>query len=330
MKFEKKLFFDLAENSEIRFYKWVYRGAGRLLHAAFLFKRQKGEILAGSVTFFAILSFCPLILMAISLSGIIINDPTSSKEFVMKLFSDSIPNLAPWILSSMEKIVKNHVENGGVSIANSALLFYSLMSVVSTVIFGINYISKTKPKGGVIIEDLKSAMLGGSVGVFLVSLIVISQKTFLLSLAGDSDSAVFMALSSLMKYNFLSIITSLVFFTCFYKYATSRSITTRDAFKGALTFVGCFLIGKSFYWVYFEMFKSELEITYGNFFTIFTAVLWIYYLTCSFFYGASTAYVKGQEVFDEATLFQEVAAAHISMTPSPSQNQEIDPEDQAA
>lgn len=304
MKFESKKIYDLAENSEVRFYQWIYLGAGRLLHSFFLFKRQKGEILAGAVTFFAILSFCPLILLAIGLTGTFIEDPLAAKQFVMNTFSSTIPNLAPWIVESIGKIVENNVKSGGPSIMNSLLLFYSLMGLVSTVVFGINYISQSKVRGGIIVEDFKSALLGGSVGVFLLCLIFISEKDFLLSLTSGPKSSGYFILSTLFKFNFLSIVTSLAFFTYFYKYATAREITQRDAFKGAVTFVGCFLFGKSFYWVYFTMFKAELEMTYGNFFTIFTAVLWIYYLTCSFFYGATTAYIKGAEVFDDSSLFE--------------------------
>ena len=51
-----------------------------------------------------------------------------------------------------------------------------------------------------------------------------------------------------------------------------------------------FFVGKTFYWVYLKHFQTEMIKNFGDFYTIVEAVVWIYFLACSFFYSASVTY----------------------------------------
>jgi membrane protein len=65
-----------------------------------------------------------------------------------------------------------------------------------------------------------------------------------------------------------------------------------DAILGAGVFVFLFMAGRSFYWVYLHYAEKDLAKSYGNFYTLIVAILWIYYLICSFFFSASVAYAN--------------------------------------
>jgi membrane protein len=92
---------------------------------------------------------------------------------------------------------------------------------------------------------------------------------------------------------------SLLFFSFLYKSVIPLKVSIKDSFAGALTFVGCFMAGKSFYWVYHLYSKDGLSQAYGNFYTMVIATFWIYFLMSSFFYGACVASLKTQKMMDQ-------------------------------
>lgn len=278
-------------------FKMMAKLGHRLIHGFFYFKKRKGEILAGSATFFSILSFCPIILLFISMTGYITNDFALAKDHVLNVVNSSFPNLAPWIMESISKIVEGQLKGvSGTNFVNIFLLFYATMGVVSSLMFGLHYTSKTEQKGGFIFEDMKSLVAGFMFTSFIFSLLIISNQNLFYTLIKATPETK-QVLNYFYKGGMLPALMSLGFFTMFFKYATSRKVTWKDSFQGSLTFVSCFMIGKSFHWIYMTMAKNSLTQTYGNFETIIIAVLWVYFLMCSFYYGASVAYMKYDEIY---------------------------------
>tara|TARA_R110002072_G_scaffold276051_1_gene437285 strand:+ start:10827 stop:11810 length:984 start_codon:yes stop_codon:yes gene_type:complete len=288
---------EYTSHYESSSFKIMAKLGHRLIHGFFYFKKRKGEILAGSATFFSILSFCPIILLFISMTGYVTNDFEMAKTHVLEVVNSSFPNLAPWIMDSISKIVEGQLKGiSGTNIVNVFLLFYATLGVVSSLMFGLHHTSKTEQKGGFIFEDMKSLGVGLMFTSFIFSLLVISNKNLFYALTKMSESSM-VYMDFLYKGGMLPAILSLVFFTFFFKVGTTRKISISDAFYGSLTFVSCFVMGKSFHWIYMTMAKSSLTQTYGNFETIIIAVLWVYYLMCSFYFGASVAYLKYDEIY---------------------------------
>lgn len=275
--------------------------ANRLIDAFFLFKKRKGEIVAGAATFFAILSFCPVILLMISLTGFFMEGPEMAKSYVLGAIEMNVPQLAPWILQSLERIIDAQLKtSAGFTVLNTLILFYACLGVVGSMIFGLNTITKHESKGGFFFEDGKSIIFGALVAVFMGALLFISNKKMVMGLVGDSGPLLTSIMNVLTSYNVLPALLSLSFFTFFYQIAVPRPVAMKDAFLGASAFVGCFMAGKSFYWIYLLYSKDSLTQSYGNFYTLFIAVFWVYFLMCSFFYGASVVSVGGgQKAFEE-------------------------------
>ena len=118
---------------------------------------------------------------------------------------------------------------------------------------------------------------------------------------------------------------SLVFFTAFYKWSMQVPVRTKDAALGAASFVSCFMIGKSFHWVYMKVAKDALSQSYGNFETMIIAVLWVYFLMCAFFFGASVAHASYEEIYgankkpksDEGNVLKMPSPQQKAMPPRP-------------
>ena len=85
-------------------------------------------------------------------------------------------------------------------------------------------------------------------------------------------------------------VIALTFFTFYYKWLTPIKVRFNDAFIASASFVMLFYLGKTFYWVYLKHFQVEMINNFGDFYTIVEAVIWIYFLACSFFFSATVAF----------------------------------------
>lgn len=288
---------NLGDKYESHSFKLIAITVHRLLHGFFHFKKRKGELLAGSATFYAILSFCPIILLFISMTGSMMGDINQAKDYVLEVINANFPHLAPWILKSIKTIVENQLSGTSTNAFNIFLLLYSCLGVVTSIMFGLNQISNVETKGGFILEDFKSMVTGIIFSAFILSLFVISNQKLFFALIPLDQGPVRDVLKMAFKFSFLPAATSLGFFTLFYMYSTEIKVRTKDAFLGAVSFVSCFVLGKSFHWIYMKVAKEALSSTYGNFETLIIAVLWVYFLMCSFFFGASVAHSNDKEIY---------------------------------
>jgi membrane protein len=286
----------LSNNYETASRNISYKFVSQLLQGFFLFKNRKGGIVAGSTTFFVILSFCPALLLMISLLGYLTGDIIQAKAIVLETMNSNMPGLAPWIFKSITAIIDSQLSaSTGNKILNIVVLGYSLLGVVSSMEFGLNTIHNRKSKGGFLLEDIKSIFVGFSLSLFLGSLLILTNKS-LVNLFVFSKFANLREYDFLLTYQILPTILSLTFFTLFYKLTAKKEVTIKNAFFGAAAFVTCFVAGKSFYWVYVNMAKDDLAQSYGNFYTLIIAVMWVYFLISSFLYSASVASLGAKDM----------------------------------
>ncbi|PIP93161.1 MAG: hypothetical protein COW00_00310 [Bdellovibrio sp. CG12_big_fil_rev_8_21_14_0_65_39_13] len=290
----------IGDHYESRSYRLVSRGVNLLLDSFFYFKKRKGEIVAGGATFFTLLSIVPVLLLAISVLGLVLSDVDQSKSFVLNFMSENIPSMAPWIMKSLEAIVDQQLKaSSGINLLNTLVLVYSIMGVIGALMFGLKQVAGVESKGGFYLEDLKTFSLGVAVSAFMLSLLALSNRGISLALLAPDQGAWRNTVVKLLDSQMLLVLMSLGFFTSFYKIAAPMKASWKQSSLGATAFVGCFIAGKSFYWIYLLYAKESLSQNWGNFYSLFIAVFWVYFLMCSFFYGASVAYVDGRTVYGE-------------------------------
>lgn len=278
-----------TEKVELNSYEFMGKLLNRLVRGLFVFKTRKGELVGASSTFFAIMSFCPLLILVISLYGKITGDLEQSYQYVMEHLKTNSPQIAPWIIENIEKIVKSQVlKSHSMNWLNIFLLIYTTSGFCGTLLFGLHTLGKVDSRGGKIVEDLKALLVGVTMGSFIVTLLMLnSEKSLVFSFLGEGGFTTFLKMG--VRYSILPSLLSLGFFTTFLRWTSPRKISLKDAFLGACCFVTLFLLGKSFYWIYLHYFKAEIIQAFGNFHTITVAVLWVYYLFCSFYFSASVS-----------------------------------------
>lgn len=278
-----------GEDAEARGYETLTKFLGRGVRGLFVFKTRKGEIVAASSTFFTLMSFLPLMLLSIGVYGWFVGDVELAHGHVMSLVRDNVPGLAPWILTSLDNIVVNHLAQAkGVSFASIAVLCYAMMGYSSSLLFGMNTLAAQPSRGGKLFEDMRAFFGAIAIAVFMCGFTLLNTDLGFWS--SQSAGAWWgSTMIFLLRYNILQTSLALTFFSLFYKSFIPGKIRNFDAILGAVSFVALFLLGKSFYWVYLHHMKAEFAATFGNFETIVMAVTWIYFIQCSFFFGASVA-----------------------------------------
>ena len=267
----------------------------RLVSGIFIFKKRKGEVVAGSATFFTLLSFGPFILLLISIIGVIIDDHSLAKSYVLNGLNASIPNVDPWIMNNLEELVESQLK-AGFSLLQVIFLTFTCMGISTSLVFGINTVSKVDPDGGLIGDDLRSLIAGVLIGLFLMILIILFQVDFIKDFLSAGDSYLGFVIP-FIDSGFLASLVALFFFTFYYKLTASIKVSIKDCFFGSVTFIGCFFAGRSCYWLYLKYFKMDLISEYGHFYNFMVGLIWVYFLMCAFFYGASVAYVKKVNLF---------------------------------
>jgi membrane protein len=281
--------YQKGEEVEARSYETLAKLINRMVCGLFVFKTRKGEIVSASSTFFIMMSFLPMILLTISVYAMTVGDIELAHSHVMNLIRENIPGLAKWIFNSIDKIVASHLSReNGTNWLSGLVLCYAIMGYSSSLIFGLNTLAEQKSRGGKIFEDSKAFLGAVAIGIFMIGFALLNTDFgFWLK---TSQGAWWGELITFgLKYNIIQTIASLSFFGLFYKSFIPGKIRNIDAVLGAVSFVALFILGKSFYWVYLHHIKAELAQSFGNFETLVVAVTWIYFLQCSFFFGASVA-----------------------------------------
>lgn len=268
----------------------------RLAQGLLLFKRRKGEVIAGASTFFTLLSFAPLILLFINLVGLLISDNAQARDYVMKVVLESFPKVDSWIYTGIENVINSQLHDSGIGFLEVAFLIFASMGISTSIVFGINILSKVDPDGGLLGDDLRSFVAGLGITIYIVLLVCVGQKGPVQEIIQSFSWGV--GFVALFDNSFISSLLSLLFFSLFYKFCPSIKVSTRDAFHGGITFVLCFLLGRSSYWVYVKYFKDDLIADYGQFTNFMIALIWIYFLMCCFYYGASVAYSSKEKFLD--------------------------------
>lgn len=291
---DKRSIMDSSERYENAYYEFLRKSMDRLVQGFFIFKTRKAELLAGATTFYTLMTISPLLLLVITMYGRAVGNLDEAYTHVMLGIKEAVPHLAPWIYESLQKIIKAQLSKDSLNWVNIGLLFYTGSGLSATLVFGMSNIADAQQRGGWIVETFKSLLSAAMVSAFIII-------TLALSFQADAVIALVKGvpvLESVMKYASKGVVQVFLFtglFTLYFKYITPKNIRFSDAFFGAVTTISCFVAAKSFYWIYIHYMRAELQQSFGNFYTMIIAVLYIYFMVCSFFYGASTAFAPSYQ-----------------------------------
>lgn len=291
---KKKKSKDRDDILEYFFYEAIKNFITRFVSAIFLFKKRKGEVVAGATTFFTILSFGPALLLMISIIGYYVGDNQVAKEHVIDTMFASFPKIDSSILKSVKLLVEDQINDNSVKLYQIGLWFFACLGISTSFVFGLNTISKVDIDGGFFKDDFKSFLLGGVMALFFLVIFMMFEKKFILSLVEYflTDGKTMSLIIEVLVWP-----VAILFFGLFYKYSSQVEVSFKDSMLGGLVFAILFFLGKSSYWIYLKYFKDDLYKDYGNFYNFMVVMIWVYFIVCSFYIGASFTYVSKVKVF---------------------------------
>lgn len=268
----------------------------RFIASIFLFKKRKGEVVAGATTFFTILSFGPAVMILISIIGALLNDNDVAKNHIISMIFSNFPQVDSSILNAVKGVVEEQIKSPDVDWHQITLWFFACLGISTSFIFGINTLSKVDIDGGMIQDDLRSAVFGIFLAIFFLAISFLMEKGLIMGMLNEiSDYAQYIYYGIELSILPITILT----FGLVYKFSAQIKVSYKDALCGAAVFIMCFFIGKSTYWIYLRYFKEDLVQDYGSLYNLLVAMIWVYYIICSFYLGACYTYVPKIKIFDK-------------------------------
>jgi membrane protein len=192
------------------------------------FFADRGTHLAAMIAYFALLSFVPLLLLALALLGLV--HQADEGSFFVRELSKTFPNTSlDSILRAVRAIQANATALG---VVGGAFLLWSSLSFFSVLESAFNIVYGRPNRGFLHGKALATLMMVGSLVALFLSLVVGSIGQEILKryagFSGNTTSARVIAI-------LVSAIGLFVFLTSAYYVLTNVDLTVREVLPGALT-----------------------------------------------------------------------------------------------
>jgi membrane protein len=214
------------------------------------FFSDRGTHLAAMIAYFALLSFVPLLFLALALLGIV--HQANENSFFVRELSKTFPSTSVTsILRAVRSIQSNATTLG---IVGAAFLLWSALSFFSVLESAFNIVYGRPNRGFLHGKALATLMMVGSLVALFASLVIGSIGRELLKryagFSGNSFSATVIA-------TLVSIVGAVVFLASAYYVLTNADLTLREVLPGAVT--SAILLGVSFQFlpVYVDLSKHN-------------------------------------------------------------------------
>lgn len=246
-----------------------FKSFARLFAAYF---RDGGVYLAGTVSFFALISFIPLLFLLINVFANVLGHSQTLQDAVINYLKAIYPMAGPVLKREVSRMV-SHREAGWISL----FIFLWLGSIVfESLDYSLNVIFKSSGRRRYLTGKLLSFGLVLMSGVFFIASFAVAYIPKFLRrecLVIDSGFTRFMMQSLFIQL--MPFLLTFLTFTLLYKILPKARITYKQAAVGGLAAAALWETAKhAFAW--YVACIADVGI-YGSFSTIILFLLWIYY-----------------------------------------------------
>lgn len=279
MKLEKE---DIKENTT-----WLILFRSVLSHFFETKTFEKGAALS----YYAVFSFLPIIIIIISVSGLFFGEQAVKGEIFLEIKGV----LGKEIAEQIQQFLKNQYRYGAniamtvigaiTLILSATAVFYQLQTSLNDI-----WLIKSKPKSNILkyfTSQFISFLIIITTGFILLASITINS--FIYKFAEKfNQSAYFSKLYFLFELSISLVFVSFLF-TLMFKYLGDAIVRWKAALAGGIFTAILFSIGKLLFSIYFG--NSNTLTTFGSASVIALLLVWIYYTAQIIYLGASFTYV---------------------------------------
>jgi len=258
-----------------------------LRQAAIQWERHDAMRLSAALAFYSVMSLAPLILLTVALTGVIIGAASAQQQVLLQFRAMLGPPGEAAVRTMLEHARDLHAGSLA-SVIGLLTLLFSASQVFAELQAALNRIWEADPRRssglmGLIRERFFSFGLVLSIGLLLlVSLLLSAALAAVGHWAGGwlpLPEWVLQAVSFLISLAGIAALFALIF-----KYVPEAPSAWRAVWIGALVTACLFDIGKTLIGVYLG--KAGIGSTYGAAGSLVAVVIWVYYSSLIFFYGA--------------------------------------------
>jgi len=250
--------------------------------------------LAAALAYYTLFSLAPLLVIAISVAGFVFGREAAQEQVVSTL-SEFVGRDAGMAIQNMiENASKQHAANSIFAmLLGVALLLFGAGGVVGQLQSSLNMIWGVEPKAGRgllgFIKDrfVSYAMVLGVGFLLLVSLIVtaaLSAFDQFLQSTMPGAGALLQMIHFVVSLGLIALL-----FASIYRFVPDARIAWRDVWIGGILTALLFNVGKFLIGLYLG--QSSVTSVYGAAGSLVTLLLWIYYSSLIFFFGAELTQV---------------------------------------
>lgn len=298
----------------------------KLLRAAIgKFIDDDGLKLSASLSFYAIFSLAPLVMIVMAVTGMFLGAEAAEGKIYEQINGVVGNSAAVQIQEIIRNIQTTRYTLSG-AIIGGIILFVGVTGVFVEMQQSLNCVwsVKTKPRREwikfLLNRLLSFSLIVSFAFILLVSLVVDALTKFLRDGMGKA-----LASTSVNIFVFGNLI--IIFLTiaglcaCIYKLLPDAKIKWRDSFIGAFLTALLFMVGKSV--IGFYVSQSEVGLAYGAAGAVIILLLWVYYSSIIFFFGAeftcvfAIQYGGGVKADESSIFFVKQEVKEIGLIPLP-------------
>ena len=250
------------------------------------FFRDDGLVLAGSISYFFMMSFIPFCILLCSIFGYFLGHDEAFFSFI----SERLMNLFPDITSETTQKIRDVIayrELSFVTVVIYALLSFQLFSSLET---SVNFVSKSERKRPFFLSLLLSLLIITLLCIFIVlsfgaSTAISMLKTlnpYLPGLKTGKITGFLISFALPFALLFLNV-------TALYFFLPRKKAKLDSVIKGAL-FTAIFLETAKQLFTIYVINVAQLGTIYGSLSAVVIFLLWVYYSSCIFLIGAEIVY----------------------------------------
>lgn len=258
-----------------------------LLETVRAWRLDNGMRMAAALAFYTTFSFGPALLIAIGIAGALVGDSAARSEAVSNLEKFITPEAASYVFSVLERYwievtdKKLPVIGIAAALVASTAVFAELQSSLNT-IWGV---ANTRHSGilSIIYQRLTAFILVVGIGLLLLFSVSVGAALSAVSvLFGGELLVVHKMIEGLNLISGVAMIPGLLVLA--YKLIPDADVSWGEALVGSLVASLLLLLGRRLFGMYLSL--STLLSVYGAAGSLVVIMLWVYYSSQVFFFGA--------------------------------------------
>ncbi len=244
--------------------------------------------LAGTTAYFTVFAMAPIIIIIISITGILLGETTIQHKVYNEL-QNLVGNQGTEYIKNLVANYQDTQKNIIGTIVGFGIFIFTSTTFFTVLQRSLNYIwrIKAKPKHNILrslYDRLISFGLILSLGfVMLVSLLIDAAISFLKDFITNSFPGLEIDVLQFVNF-FISFGILIVIFAVIYKFLPDAHIKWRVTWVGAIVTTVLFMAGK--FVIGLALGKSNIGVMYGAAGSLVVILLWVFYSSLIFFFGA--------------------------------------------